>query len=174
VQNSPIERDRTDGVARNGSLNGQVRLGSTLSPGDGTLDIETRELALMKSKLKSIWIPGFLALTLSSSLGAAQPPNSSIQYLRPADLSRTSSFMPGSAHGHVRQKLGYGKGYRYGHGVNSPLGDIIIWSASPNHTHGTRVMNPGIQPRPRAAKSMAPQLRYKPAYGKTTKPGYGD
>lgn len=128
----------------------------------------------MKSKLKSILIPGFAAMALSSSLAAAQPPNSNIEYLRPADLNKTSSFMPGSAHGHVRQKLQYGKGYRYGHGVNSPLGDIVIWSAAPNHTHGARIMNPGIQPYSRTAKSMAPKLKYKPAYGKTSKPGYGD
>ena len=128
----------------------------------------------MKSTLKSILIPGFTALALSTPLTAAQPPNSGIQYLHPADLSKASSFMPGSAHGHVRQKLGYGKGYRYGHGVNSSLGDIVIWSATPNHAHGARIMNPGIQPRARTAGAMAPKLQYKPAYGKTTKPGYGD
>jgi hypothetical protein len=128
----------------------------------------------MKSKLKWMLIAGCAAMALSSSLSAAQPPNSNIQYVRPADLSKASSFMPGSAHGHVRQKLEYGKGYRYGHGVNSPLGDIIIWSPAPNHTHGAQIMNPATQQRARAANPTGSKLQYKPAYGKTAKPGYGD
>jgi hypothetical protein len=115
-------------------------------------------------------------MALSSSLFAAQPgnSNSNIEYLRPADLGKKSSFVPGSAHGHVRQRLGYGKGYRYGHGVNSALGDIIIWSPTPNRSHEMQIMRPRTQQRARPAKLMGPRLQYKPAYGKTSNSGYGN
>jgi len=115
------------------------------------------------------------ALTaMSGPVLAIQPGNSNIQYLRPADLSQASSFIPGSAHGHVRQQLDYGKGYRYGHGVNNALGDIIIWSPAPNHIHGAQIIQPRAYRSPHKSNLNAPQLRYKPEYGKTSKPGYGD
>ena len=114
-----------------------------------------------------------MTMVLSLSAAAGQPPNSTIQYLNPADLGKTPSHVPGSAHGHVRQPLGYGQGYRYGHSVNGPLGDIIIWSAAPNHSHGSRIMKPRKQPHTRAPTVTGHQLQYKPEYGKTSKPGYG-
>ena len=124
----------------------------------------------MKSNLSLLVAISFAALSLSVS--AAQPPNSNIEYLRPADLNRTPSQIPGSPHGHVRQRLGYGKGYRYGHSVNGPMGDIIIWSASPNRAHGsTSVMRSGNRGRPGSSNAFGPKLQYKPQYGKTSKPG---
>jgi len=113
------------------------------------------------------------AVVLSTSLTAAQPPNSKVEFLRPANLDKTASFVPGSAHGHVRQQLGYGKGYRYGHSVNSALGDIVIWSASPNHVHGGQIMRPPSRQHPRTTALPGPKLQYRPEYGKTFKAGYG-
>ena len=112
-------------------------------------------------------------LVLSTSVFAAQPQNSNVEFLRPAELDKTTSFVPGSAHGHVRQQLEYGKGFRYGHSVNSALGDIVIWSAAPNRAHGGKVMRaPTLQPR-RPANLSGPKLQFKPDYGKTSKAGYG-
>jgi len=124
----------------------------------------------------STWklIPALALTALSSSVLAIQPGNSNIEYIRPADLGKPSSFIPGSAHGHVRQKLGYGKGYRYGHGVNGPMGDIIIWSPAPNHSHGVQIIQPRSYRAPRTSNLKTPQLRYKPEYGKISKPDYGD
>ena len=53
----------------------------------------------MKSNLTLMLAITFAGLSLSVS--AAQPPNSNIEYLRPADLNRSQSQIPGSAHGHV-------------------------------------------------------------------------
>jgi len=128
----------------------------------------------MDNNVKWSITPVFAIMALSSSLFAAQPGNSNIEYLRPADLGKQSSFMPGSAHGHVRQRLEYGKGYRYGHGVNNALGDIIIWSPAPNHGHEVQIMRPSTQQRTRPANLTGPRLQYKPAYGKTSNSGYGN
>jgi hypothetical protein len=129
----------------------------------------------MQSNTALVWALGIVATGLSLSLSAAQPANSDIEFLRPSDLSKSPSQVPGSAHGHVRQRLEYGKGYRYGHSVNGPLGDIIIWSAAPNKSHDSmQIMQPGIQQRPRTMTVTVPQLQFKPGYGKTSNPDYGD
>jgi hypothetical protein len=128
----------------------------------------------MQAKLICNWSLGALLAACSFCLSAAPPDSSNIQYLRPADLSNPPSMMPGSAHGHVRQRLEYGQGYRYGHRVNGPLGDITIWSASPNQPHDTRIMRPNTVQRPRTTTVTGPQLQYKQDYGKSSKPGYGD
>ena len=113
-----------------------------------------------------------MALACSLPLGAAQPPNANIQYLRPADLGKSPSGVPGSPHGHVRQQLDYGKGYRYGHAVNGPAGDIIIWSPSTVHRYGTASPAHNMQYKSRAQVSpVGPRLQYKPGYGKSAKPG---
>jgi hypothetical protein len=113
-----------------------------------------------------------MALALSLPLGAAQPPNANIEYLRPADLGKPLSGVPGSPHGHVRQQAGYGKGYRYGHAVNGPMGDIIIWSPSVTNQYGTATPGHNMQSRSRVQVSpLGPRLQYKPEYGKSTRPG---
>ena len=69
---------------------------------------------------------------------------------RPPSGNRTPivapEYIPGGAHGHYRQQLPYGNGYRYGHGVNGPMGDIIIWSADP--TRGYESTH-AVGPKPR-------------------------
>ena len=115
---------------------------------------------------------GIAISAVSLSLSAAQPPNSNIEYIRPSELSGSSgSNVPGSAHGHVRQRLAYGKGFRYGHSVNGAMGSIIIWSASPNRLHGVSTRRPNVHRGPRNPNGL--RLVYKPQYGKTSKPGYG-
>jgi len=128
----------------------------------------------MNSKLSFSMVLGLAAALTSLSVPAAQPPNSNIEYLRPSDLNKTPSLMPGSAHGHVRQRLEYGQGYRYGHVVNGPMGDIIIWSASPNRINDAQIMTPRKFSRRHTPRVTGPRLQYKPAYGKATKRGYGD
>ncbi len=128
----------------------------------------------MKSNMTPVLALGVVITFSSLSLFAAQPVNSDIEYLRPSDLNKAPSLAPGSAHGHVRQRLEYGKGYRYGHSVNSPLGDITIWSAAPNKSHDPQIMQPGTQQRPRTTTVAGPQLQFKPGYGKTSNPDYGD
>jgi len=113
-------------------------------------------------------------LTFSLSAAAQKSPNSNVEYFRPADLGKTPSHVPGSPHGHVRQPLAYGKGYRYGHSVSGPMGNITIYSASPNRIHGTNLRprsNHGL--RPRSTTATGYKLQYKPAYGKTGRSGYG-
>jgi hypothetical protein len=129
----------------------------------------------MKSNTALVLTLGIVASGLSLSLSAAQPANSDIEFLRPSDLNKSPSHVPGSAHGHVRQRLEYGKGYRYGHIVNGPLGDIIIWSSAPNRSHeSTQIMQPVIQQRARTRTVTGPQLQFKPEYGETSNPDYGD
>jgi hypothetical protein len=43
---------------------------------------------------------------------------------------------PSLAHQHVRQRVGYGQGFRYGHSVNGPQGSITIWSPAPTQSYG--------------------------------------
>jgi len=113
------------------------------------------------------------ALALSTSVFAAQPQNSGVEFLRPADLDKNTSFVPGSTHGHVRQQLEYGRGYRYGHSVNNALGDIVIWSPAPNQVHESQIMRSPTWQHTRTTTLSGPKLQYKPSYGKTSKPGYG-
>ncbi len=128
----------------------------------------------MKPKLTLSLALAMAAILWSLSASAAQPPNSNIEYLRPSDLNKSPSFMPGSAHGHVRQRLDYGQGYRYGHMVDSPLGHIIIWSATPNEIpDAAPIMKPITPIRSRTRTSIVPRLQYKPEYGKTSNPDYG-
>jgi len=127
----------------------------------------------MKALRILTWASAAVLLAWSVCSSASQPV-STIEYLRPADLNKPPSLMPGSPHGHVRQRLEYGQGYRYGHIVNGPLGDIIIWSPTPNQIHDAQIMGSPQQVRPHTSRITGPQLQYKPEYGKTTKPGYGD
>lgn len=129
----------------------------------------------MKSNMTLVLALATVAAVSSLSLSAAQPANSDIEFLRPSNLNKSPSQVPGSPHGHVRQRLEYGKGYRYGHIVNGPLGDIIIWSAAPNKSHDSmQIMQPVIQQRARATTVTGPQLQFKPGYGGTSNPDYGD
>ena len=116
---------------------------------------------------------GMVTAALSLSVYAEPPDTSNIEYLRPSDLNKSPSLVPGSAHDHVRQRLDYGQGYRYGHSVNGPNGNIIIWSAAPNQSHDTHIMSPGTVQRSRTTSVTGPRLEYKPEYGKSSKPGYG-
>ena len=129
----------------------------------------------MKLSRTGVWTLGCVLLFWSLCAFAIQPA-SKIEFLRPSDLNRNQpSTMPGSAHGHVRQRLEYGKGYRYGHAVNGPLGDIIIWSPNADGIHDTQILQPKkIAPRYRTTPITGPQVRYKPEYGKTSKRSYGD
>jgi len=99
--------------------------------------------------------------------------NSTVQVVRPVDLSKPRSHVPGSAHSHVRQNQGYGKGYRYGHSVNGPMGAITIWSADPYKAYSSSPTVKSTKPSPRSTKMTGPELNYRPGYGKKTKPGYG-
>lgn len=129
----------------------------------------------MQSNTTLVLALAIVAAVLSLSLSAAQPANSDIEFLRPSDLNKQPSQIPGSPHAHVRQRLEYGKGYRYGHIVNGPLGDIIIWSAAPNKNHDSmQIMQPGVQSRPRTTAVTGAQLQFKPGYGETSNPDYGD
>jgi len=130
----------------------------------------------MKSHLVLALAFGISAVALSLAASAGQPVGASnIEYLRPADLNNSMSSIPGSSHGHVRQRLDYGKGYRYGHAVNGPLGDIIIWSAAPNRIDGsTPIMHARLPQRRPTTNLTGPRLQYNPEYGKTSKPGYGN
>jgi len=120
--------------------------------------------------------PSVMILTFgiwSITADAHQYGNSSVQVLKPSDLSAPRSHVPGSSHGHVRQKQGYGKGYRYGHQVNGPMGDITIWSAEPYKAYGSAPAMRSPRPiRPRSTKVTGPELEYRPDYGKTTKRNY--
>jgi replication-associated recombination protein RarA len=114
------------------------------------------------------------ALTFSLSAAGQTSNNSSVEFIRSADLSKSPSHVPGSPHSHVRQSLGYGKGYRYGHSVSGPMGNITIYSAAPNKTHAARMQPRSYSSqRPPTSSSTGFKLKYKPGYGKSTKPGYG-
>ena len=124
--------------------------------------------------LKRTCLLGLIAGGLSFSVSAAQPPNSGIEYISPSELGNSASNVPGSAHGHVRKRLAYGKGYRYGHSVSGATGNITIFSAATNKAHGSKpIVRRGGHGRPHSNSTLGPRLKYKPQYGKSTKPGYG-
>lgn len=124
--------------------------------------------------LKRTWVLGLIAGGLSFSVSAAQPPNSGVEYLSPSELGSSASHAAGSAHGHVRKRLAYGQGYRYGHSVSGANGNITIFSAATNKVHGSK---PIVRRRghrgSQSDSALGPRLKYKPQYGKSTKPGYG-
>ena len=106
-----------------------------------------------------------LAFSLSATAQTTQ--NSGVEFIRPADLSKSPSQIPGSTHSHVRKPLGYGKGFRYGHSVSGPGGDITIYSAAPNKTHGARLRPRSFNhQRPQTSNAVGLKLKYKPGYGK--------
>ena len=112
---------------------------------------------------------------LSGSALAHQYGNSSVQVLKASDLNIPQSNVPGSPHKHVRQRVGYGKGYRYGHSVNGKMGDITIWSPEPYNAYDSHpTMKSPRPPRPRPSTMAGPELEYRPEYGKTAKPDYGE
>jgi len=77
------------------------------------------------------------------------------------------SHIPGSAHQHVYQRQEYGKGFREGHSVSGPYGNITIWSASPSGAHPTPAqIRPGHQRIKPAVPLSGPRLQYVPDYGK--------
>ena len=110
---------------------------------------------------------------LSGSAMAHQYGNSSVQIIKATDLNKLQSNVPGSPHKHVRQRMEYGKGYRYGHSVDGKMGDITIWSAEPYKAYNSPSSMKSPRPRrPRTETMVAPDLEYRPEYGKTTKPDY--
>jgi hypothetical protein len=124
--------------------------------------------------LKRTWVIGLIVGSLSFSVSAAQPPNSGVEYISPAQLGQSASNVPGDAHGHVRKQLSYGKGYRYGHSVSGAAGNITIFSAATNKVHGAKpIIRRRSHRAPRSDTALGPRLKYKPQYGKSAKPGYG-
>ena len=121
--------------------------------------------------------PAIVTLVLCAWCGSAaahQYGNSSVQVLRPSELSAQKSHKPGSPHGHVRQRLAYGKGYRYGHRADGKLGDITIWSPEPYKAYSSSPSKKSTRPRrPRSESLAGPELQYRPNYGKAAKPDYG-
>jgi hypothetical protein len=99
---------------------------------------------------------------------AAQPQVSTIQLVEPGNHGMQQSNVSVNSHSHVRQRLEYGKGYRYGHSVNGVNGNIIIWSSAPYNGYATAPHGRQISSHP-----VAPPTRHKPHYGKTTDPDYG-
>ena len=99
---------------------------------------------------------------------AAQPQVSTIQLVEPGNHGMQQSSVSGNSHSHVRQRLDYGKGYRYGHRVNGANGNIIIWSSAPYNGYGTPPHGSKLGSHP-----VTPPIRHKPQYGKTTNPDYG-
>lgn len=120
--------------------------------------------------------PAVVTLTLciwSVTADAHEYGNSTVQVLKPADLSKPRSLVPGSAHTHVKQNQGYGKGYRYGHRVSGPTGDITIWSAKPYKAYNASPTMKSTKPRRLKSTTLTgPEFTYRPAYGKTTKSDY--
>lgn len=126
-----------------------------------------------------MYVVVFLALALTASARAHEPINQSgvqvirpgVQVLRPGELGRTQSHVPGDPHQHVRQRLEYGKGFRTGHRVNGPMGDIIIWSPTADDSYGSQP-GPRFGPKPlvRPHPPTGPLLRHKPEYGEPPKP----
>jgi len=99
---------------------------------------------------------------------AAQPQVSTMQLVDPGNHGMQRSTVAGNAHRHVRQRLEYGKGYRYGHSVNGANGNIIVWSSAPYNGYGAAPNGSQFRSHP-----VAPPIRHKPQYGKTTNPDYG-
>ena len=105
---------------------------------------------------------------LPAGAAAGQPAaNASVQVLRPGEVGKVQSHMPGSPHGHVIQRGTYGQTYRYGHSVNNAMGDIIIWSPRTGSSYGmqhkTRFGPKYYRVRPQPP--TGPRLQYKPDYG---------